>query len=120
MSHEAYKKSHENTQTPRDAEYRAFCDATAKLIRVANEGRDDLKEMIDALHFNRRLWGTLAADCKSDENGLPDETRRSIISLSNWVSTYSSEIMRNKEAVEPLIEVNRMMMDGLSGKAPVA
>jgi len=118
MSHDAYKRTHENLQSPRDAEYRAFCEATARLLRVAEEGRADLKTMIEALHFNRRLWGALASDCHNDENGLPTETRASIVSLSDWVSKYSSEIMRNKEAVEPLIEVNRMMMEGLSGKAP--
>ncbi|MEL7491557.1 MAG: flagellar biosynthesis regulator FlaF [Pseudomonadota bacterium] len=120
MSHDAYKKTSENVQGPRDAEYRAFCEATARLLRIAEEGRADLKAMIEALHFNRRLWGALASDCRSDENGLPKETRASIVSLSDWVSKYSSEIMRNKEAVEPLIEVNRMMMEGLSGKAPAS
>lgn len=120
MSHDAYKKTTASVQSPRDAEYRAFCEATSRLLRVAEEGRADLKAMIEALHFNRRLWGALASDCRSDDNGLPVETRASIVRLNDWVSKYSSEIMRNKEAVEPLIEVNRMMMEGLSGKAPAS
>jgi len=118
MSHDAYKKATAQAETPRGAEYRAFCEATAKLIEIAEDTRADLKQRIEALHFNRQLWDTLAIDCQSDINGLPIETRRSIISLSQWVSTYSSDIMRNKEAIEPLIEINRMMIEGLSGKAP--
>ena len=117
MSHDAYKKVTSQSETPRDTEYRAFCEVTAKLIEIAEEGQSDLKQRIEALHFNRRLWGALAADCKSDCNGLPVETRRSIVSLNDWVSKCSSAIMRNKEAIEPLIEINRMMIDGLSGKS---
>ena len=120
MSHDAYKKATAQAETPRDAEYRAFCEATSKLIAISEETQADLKRRIEALHFNRQLWDALAVDCQSDINGLPVETRRSIISLSQWVSKYSSDIMRNKEAVEPLIEINRMMIEGLSGKAPEA
>ncbi len=126
MSHEAYRKTHARVESPRDLEYRAFSEATARLLRVAEaRGRaetdrpgEDLKKKIDAIHFNRRLWGALAADCRSDENALPVETRRSIVSLSEWVSRYSSEVMRRRADLEPLIEINRMMMEGLSRAAP--
>ncbi len=128
MSHEAYAKTHASVRSPRDLEYRAFCEATARLLRVAEADADgaptrsaeDLKEKIEAIHFNRRLWGALAADCRRDENGLPVETRRSIVSLSEWVSRYSSDVMRRRADLEPLIEINRMMMDGLSGAAPAS
>ncbi|HBK91142.1 MAG TPA: flagellar biosynthesis regulator FlhF, partial [Parvularcula sp.] len=47
-------------------------------------------------------------------------TRALIISLARWVSLYSSDVMRKKESVEPLIDVNRIIMDGLAGKRPAA
>ncbi|MEL6213420.1 MAG: flagellar biosynthesis regulator FlaF [Pseudomonadota bacterium] len=117
MSHSAYEKTQRATQNPRELEYRAFCEATARLERADADGRADLKMLIDAIHFNRQLWGALAADCRRDDNGLPVETRRSIVSLTQWVSDYSSSVMREGEAIAPLVEINRMMMDGLSGKA---
>ena len=41
--------------------------------------------------------------------------RASIISLSIWVSKHTSAVIRREEDIEPLIEVNRMMMQGLGG-----
>lgn len=120
MSHEAYARAQKATAPPRDAEYRAFSEATRLLLSAQKTAHGDLKTLIEALHLNRTLWGTLAADCADPANQLPTETRALIISLSRWVSRYSSEIMQKKESVEPLIDVNRMIMDGLAGKAPAA
>lgn len=120
MSHEAYRKTQETTAHPRDAEYRAFSEATRRLMAAMEEGRDDLKGLIEAVHLNRTLWGTLASDCADPTNQLPSETRALIISLARWVSLYSSEVMQKKESVEPLIDVNRIIMDGLAGRRPAA
>jgi flagellar protein FlaF len=120
MSHEAYRKAQETTAHPRDAEYRAFSEATRLLMAAKEEGRADLKQLIEAIHLNRTLWGALAADCADSANQLPSETRALIISLARWVSVYSSNVMQKKESVEPLIDVNRIIMDGLAGKRPAA
>ena len=120
MSHEAYRKTQKSTAHPRDAEYRAFSEATRLLLTAKEEGRSDLKQLIEAIHLNRTLWGALASDCADPENQLPSETRALIISLARWVSVYSSEVMQKKESVEPLIDVNRIIMDGLAGRKPAA
>jgi flagellar protein FlaF len=119
MSHDAYRRA-QKTAHPRDAEYRAFSEATRRLIEAGEAGRGDLKKLIEALHLNRTLWGTLANDCADQANQLPGETRALIISLARWVSTYSSDVMQKQESVEPLIDVNRIIMDGLAGKRPAA
>ena len=120
MSHDAYRQAAQRAEGPRQSEYKAFCEATARLIKAREDAREDLSVLIDAIHFNRNLWGVLAADCKSDENLLPAETRGAIISLSAWVSKHSSGVMREKQSLDPLIDINRMMIDGLSGKSPEA
>jgi flagellar protein FlaF len=120
MSHDAYARAQKATAQPRDAEYKAFTEATRKLMAVAKEGREDLKQLIEAVHLNRSLWSALATDCADPQNQLPSETRALIISLARWVSLYSSDVMRKKDSVEPLIDVNRIIMDGLSGKRPAA
>ncbi len=120
MSHDAYARAQKTTAAPRDAEYLAFAEATRKLLAVAQEGREDLKQLIDAVHLNRTLWATLAGDCADSKNRLPSETRALIISLARWVSLYSSDVMRKRESVDPLIDVNRIIMDGLGGKRPAA
>jgi len=113
MSHEAYARAAWRTATPRSAEYRAFSEATRRLIEAEQAGFADLKRMIDAIHLNRTLWGTLAADCARHDNMLPIETRRSIIALARWVGAYSTEIMTRRDEISPLIDVNRIIMDGL-------
>jgi len=120
MPHRAYEKTQKNTAAPRDAEYLAFTKATRGLIEAAKTGHEDLKSLIAAIHFNRQLWGELASDCANPANTLPVQTRAQIIGLSRWVSSYSSDVMRKRESVEPLVDVNRIMMDGLAGKAPAA
>ena len=120
MSHEAYRRAQKTTSQPRDAEYEAFSEATRRLIEAMEAGREDLKQLIDAIHLNRSLWGALASDCAAADNQLPSETRALIISLSRWVSLYSTDVMQRRESVEPLIDVNRIIMDGLSGKPPAA
>ncbi|MGE0408016.1 MAG: flagellar biosynthesis regulator FlaF [Amphiplicatus sp.] len=117
MSHEAYRRTAARTASPREAEYRAFAEATRRLIAAAERGRADLEALAGAVHFNRALWGALAADCADDKNGLPTETRAGVIALSRWVARHSSDVMRARESVEPLIDVNRLIMEGLSGRS---
>lgn len=120
MSHDAYRKTSAAVAGARDAEYGAFAEATRRLMAAGEAGRSDLRALIGAVHLNRTLWGALAADCAKGANGLPDETRARIIALSRWVSEYSSAAMRKNASLAPLIEVNRIIMDGLAGRASAA
>ena len=119
MSLDAYRKNHARVAAPRDAEYRAFSEATQRLIAVDSEAAD-LKSLSEALHANKMLWGILADDCASASNALPPSTRAQIIALSRWVENHSRAVLRRKERVGPLVDINRMMMDGLSGRAAPA
>ena len=58
-------------------------------------------------------WRTLAADCMDDRNSLTQDVRAKIISLSLWVSKYSRSVTREKAPLDPLIEINRTIMQGL-------
>jgi flagellar protein FlaF len=87
---------------------------TRALIEAAQAEPANYKVRIEALDWNRRLWVALASDCASADNTLPTELRARIVSISLWVSKHSSKVMRQKESFEPLIEINRMMMQGLS------
>jgi len=82
----------------------------------------DIAGRMDALDWNRRLWSVLAADCATEGNQLPAQLRASIVSLSLWVNRHTSAIMRNEAGFEPLISVNKMMMQGLEphAEAPAA
>jgi flagellar protein FlaF len=115
MSIKAYQRAATQADTPRDLEYRAFGQVTAGLVRAkeAGAGLGPLAEAIDA---NRRLWNLLCADCALPENQLPLALRGQIISLAMWVARYSSEVLRDGADVEPLIDINRTMMEGLAAR----
>ena len=72
--------------------------------------------LMEALDANRRLWNVLSADCAAPENKLPMTLRGQIISLAMWVARYSSEVLRDGADVEPLIDINRTMMEGLGAR----
>ena len=116
MTHKAYQNAQTVTEDPRATEYRLFGQVTGALIdaQKKNAGGGPLAEAID---WNRKLWRTLATDCLDDRNQLPKEVRAQIVSLSLWVSKYSKQVQRNRASLDPLINVNRTIMQGLQGAA---
>jgi flagellar protein FlaF len=116
MSLQAYQRAAQQAESPRDTEYRLFGLVTRALMEAASVDPSDTKTRIDALDWNRRVWSALAADCATPENSLPVPVRAQIISLSIWVSRHTSAVMRREEEIEPLIDINKIIMQGLSGR----
>jgi flagellar protein FlaF len=114
MSLQAYQRTQRNTENTKETEYRLFAQVTHALIEAGKKGRADVAGLIDALDWNRRLWTTLASDCAGSGNQLPPAVRAQIISISLWVSRYSSEAAQKGASLEPLIDVNKSIMAGLS------
>ncbi len=114
MSLQAYQKAQRSAENPRDTEYRLFAQVTQALVEADKVGRENIAQLIDALDWNRRLWSALAVDCSTKGNQLPDALRAQIISLSLWVSRFSSEATRTGASLDPLIDVNKAMMARLS------
>lgn len=120
MSLKAYQSATQRSETPRDAEYRLFGQVTRALMEAAEADPADLKTRIEALDWNRRVWSALAVDCAQPENALPHELRAQIISISIWVNRHTSAVMRSRESFQPLVEVNKAIMQGLAGRAEAA
>jgi flagellar protein FlaF len=115
MSIKAYQRAATQAESPRDLEYRAFGQVTAGLVRVKAE-KPPVSVVAEAIDANRRLWNVISADCSTPENQLPLTLRGQIISLALWVARYSSQVLREGADVEPLIEINRAMMEGLAAR----
>ena len=113
MSIKAYQRAATQADNPRELEYRAFGVVTAGLVRV-KEAAPAVPVIAEALDANRRLWNVLSADCSAPDNKLPPPLRAQIISLALWVSRYSSEVLRDGAEIDPLIDINRTMMEGLA------
>jgi len=115
MSIKAYQRAATQAEHPRELEYRAFGQVTAGLVRL-KEITPTPTMKAEAIDANRRLWNMLAADCSAPENKLPMTLRGQVISLAMWVARYSSEVLREDADVEPLIDINRTMMEGLAAR----
>ena len=120
MSIRAYQQTAKRTENPRDIEYRLFAQVTRALLDAREAGRSDISKLADALDWNRRVWSALALDCANKDNQLPASLKAGIISLSIFVGKYSSQVMREGEDIDELIEINRTIMQGLSAQGAKA
>ncbi|RAK61348.1 flagellar biosynthesis regulatory protein FlaF [Phenylobacterium hankyongense] len=120
MSLQAYQQAATRAENPRETEYRLFAQVTLALMEAAKCDPTDIRGRIDALDWNRRMWSVLGTDCSDSENGLPPPLRASIISLSIWVAKHTSAVIRREEEIQPLIDVNRTIMQGLIGGGSAA
>jgi len=114
MSLKAYQTASARAEDPRQTEYRLFGQVTRALMEAEKADKLDFKTRLEALDWNRRLWSVLGTDCSIDGNGLPEALRAQIISLSIWVNKHTSLVIRNQEEIGPLIEINRIIMQGLA------
>jgi flagellar protein FlaF len=120
MSLQAYQQASARSENPREAEYRLFGQVTRALMTAAEMEAEDIRARMDALDWNRRLWSALAADCSDPSNNLPESMRAQIISISLWVGRHTSAVMRGEEQIVDLIDINKIIMQGLSGRAEAA
>ena len=116
MSIQKYQSTLTVTEGPRQTEYRLFAQVTKALLDAKAEGEKG-KEFITAIDWNRRLWMTLQMDLASDDNGLSDALKAQLISVAIWVDRHTSSALRGDAKIQPLITVNRAIMEGLE-KAP--
>ena len=110
MSVAAYQKANQSTETPKQTEYRAFAIFTRALEEAEEKG---LVAVVKAVADNRQLWLTLQIDLASEENKLPLELKAQLLSIAIWVDKYSVSAMKGEADLEPLISVNKQIMDGL-------
>lgn len=120
MSLQAYKTAATRAESPRDLEYRLFGQVTRALMHASGVDKSDFRTRIDALDWNRRLWSTLATDCADPGNAMAKPLRAQIISISLFVGRHSSDVMRGEGDFETLIDINRMIMQGLAPPAEAA
>jgi flagellar protein FlaF len=86
---------------------------TQALIEARGLGPFDFNRRVAALDWNRRVWNAFASDCGAVGNAQPDALRAGIISLAIFVSKHSSAVLREGADLEPLIDINKTVMQGL-------
>jgi flagellar biosynthesis activator protein FlaF len=116
MSVKRYQQVQETNEDPRAVEHRALARVNGMLVAGAAKGGSALAE---ACHMNRMLWTVFQTDLAHPDNGLPDALKAQLISLSMWVQRYTTKVLLQNASVDPLVAVNRSIMEGLA-PAPAA
>lgn len=112
----AYAKTAQTTASPREIEAQALLKAANQLQDVLN---DTGERMQAALMFNRKLWSIFLSDALRDENPQPLEVRQNIANIGVFVMTQTAALQLSPQPghLQSLIEINRNIAAGLSGRA---
>ena len=116
LAREAYAGPHAAIRTTRDIEYDAFARVTRRLKRAQAGQPAGFAKLAHALHENRTLWTTLAADLVGKGNGLPAELRARLFYLAEFTVQHSQRVLAGLASADALIDVNSAVMRGLRGK----
>lgn len=119
MSLASYQRVKAAAESPRATEYRLVGEITGEMIGAWESGLRG-PALMPALHRNREMWTTFSTLCGAPGNALPDATRAGIISLALWVDRFTSDVVSGRETIEPLIEVNRSILEGLASQRAAA
>jgi flagellar protein FlaF len=109
----AYERMRTMVEGPRSTEYRLISEISREMKAEWDRGSRGAA-LMPALHRNREMWSTFAVTCGGAGNQLSQELRASIISLALWVDRHTSAVVAGRETIEPLLEVNRSLLEGLS------
>ncbi|HEX7852865.1 MAG TPA: flagellar biosynthesis regulator FlaF [Sphingobium sp.] len=115
MSLNAYQRTQSIVATPRGTERRLMSQITGDLIEAREAGLKGAA-LMPALHRNREVWTHFASMCSQPDNRLPDNLRAAIVSLALWVERHTSTVAAGRDSIEDLIDVNRSLIDGLTGE----
>lgn len=117
---QAYARVSQTTGSPREIEAQALLKAANKLQAVLNDWdkvRND--EIAEAVLFNRKLWSIFLSAVTDENSPQVANVRQNVANIGVFVMTQTYELQLNPRAelLRPLIEINRNLAAGLSGRA---
>jgi flagellar biosynthesis activator protein FlaF len=115
MARSAYASPGAPVRTARSTEYDAIARITARLKAAVTSQPPGFAQLAAALHDNRRLWTTLAADVADPGNALPDALRAQLLYLAEFTDQHSRKVLAREADADALIEINTAVMRGLRG-----
>jgi flagellar biosynthesis activator protein FlaF len=115
---QAYARVANTTSSPRDIEAQALLLAANKLQAVMNNVDATYTQISEALIFNRKLWTIFLSEAQREENPNSLDVRQNIANLGVFVlsQTAALQISAQRAHIKPLIEINRNIAAGLSGR----
>ena len=115
----AYAKVATTTATPREIEAQALLKAANQLQDVLVNQDPTGERTQAALMFNRKLWSIFVSDALRDENQQPLDVRQKIANIGIFVLSQTAALqhLQRSDDLQSLIDINRNLAAGLSGRA---
>ncbi|KXV18373.1 flagellar biosynthesis regulator FlaF [Gluconobacter oxydans] len=104
-----YQKQSGSYLSCREIEVMAFRHVNSLLA----DARDHQKKIM-ALSANLKLWSLLSMSVERVDSPLPPVLRDDIIKVGLWSMRYSNAALNTSKNLQPLIDVNNDMIEGLS------
>lgn len=115
LAFKAYGEVTQRTAGEKDLEIALFQQITNELRNVSDADTVQPTDWAEAIHRNQQLWTTIAIDLLNPGNALPEEMKRSLLYLAEFVRQNSLKILSGDGDIADLIEINQSIMMGLSG-----
>lgn len=107
-----YQKASDANASPRSIELAVFRETNKRL----NEASDE-SSRIKALSRNHHMWSTLLKDVGLSSNPLPTILKQDLTSIGLFAMRYSTLAITQSLSLDPLLEINSQMIDGLNTQA---
>lgn len=115
----AYARTAQSAQSPRELESSILLKAGMKLQSVKDRWPESEPQLDEALTYNRRLWTILVSSVAQENNPLPREIKQNIINLGMFIfnHTINMQIEPDPKRLTVLVNINREIAAGLRGRA---
>ena len=115
----AYARVASTTASPRDIEAQTLLKAANKLQEAINNNDPLSEQTRQALMYNRKLWTIFLSEAMREGNPQPLDVRQKIANIGVFVlsQTAALQLSPQFDHFKPLIEINRNIAAGLSGRA---
>jgi flagellar protein FlaF len=114
---QAYRTTHISTLSGRDIEGAALTNAALKLQACqAGWGKEGHSQRLsDALRLNQQVWTIFQSELASEDNPLPANIKKDILTLSIFVDKKIIEVMSYPapEKLDTIIDINLNIAAGL-------
>lgn len=116
---DAYQEVATATLSGRELEATILNKAATQLLYVKNnwDAPDREAALDEALRYNQHVWSFFQSELSSEDNPLPPEIRRNLLTLSMFVDKRTFEVMAfpAPEKLDILISINQNLAAGLLG-----
>lgn len=113
-----YLTAQNSLETPRQIEYRLFSAVTRALMDVRplmeSKHPGDVSKIASAIGWNRDVWNHLMPEVLDEANPMSKELKVGLINICIFVNKHTDKITQGQTTdIEPLIAINRNIMEGL-------